>query len=62
MANIPQAVFTGRIGREPHHHVAIQELQDWAYTGNRLRRSPNVDLGYHAAKAACPSSIRCDAA
>ena len=23
-------------GREPRYHVAIEELQDWAYTGKRL--------------------------
>jgi len=34
--NIPRVLFTGRIGREPHYNVAIEELQDWAYTGNRL--------------------------
>lgn len=36
MVNIPRALFTGRTGREPRYHVAIGELQDWAYTGNRL--------------------------
>ena len=36
MVNIPRALFTGRTGREPCYHVAIEELQDWAYTGNRL--------------------------
>jgi hypothetical protein len=36
MVNIPRALFTGRTGREPRYHVAIEELQDWAYTGNRL--------------------------
>ena len=36
IVNIPRALFTGRIGREPRYHVAIEELQDWAYTGNRL--------------------------
>jgi hypothetical protein len=34
MVNIPRALFTGRTGREPRYHVAIEELQDWAYTGN----------------------------
>jgi hypothetical protein len=34
--NIPRALFTGRTGREPRYHVAIEELQDWTYTGNRL--------------------------
>ena len=23
-------------GREPRYHVAIEELQDWAYSGKRL--------------------------
>jgi hypothetical protein len=37
MVNIPRALFTGRTGREPRYHVAIEELQDWAYTGNRQK-------------------------
>ena len=36
MVNIPRALFTDRTGREPRYHVAIEELQDWAYTGKRL--------------------------
>ena len=36
MVNIPRALFTGRTGCEPRYHVAIEELQDWAYTGKRL--------------------------
>ena len=36
MLNIPRALFTGRTGREPRYHVAIEELQDWAYTGKPL--------------------------
>jgi hypothetical protein len=36
MVNIPRALFIGRTGREPRYHVAIEELQDWTYTGNRL--------------------------
>jgi hypothetical protein len=36
IVNIPRALFTSRTGREPRYHVAIEELQDWAYTGNRL--------------------------
>jgi hypothetical protein len=36
MVNIPRALFTGRTGREPRYHVAIEELQDWTYTGNRF--------------------------
>jgi hypothetical protein len=36
MVNIPRALFTSRTGREPRYHVAIEELQDWAYTGKPL--------------------------
>ena len=36
MVNIPRAIFNGRTGREPRYHVAIEELRDWTYTGNRL--------------------------
>jgi hypothetical protein len=36
MVNIPRALFTGRTGREPRYHVAIEELQDWTYRGERL--------------------------
>ena len=36
MVNIPRALFTTRTGREPRYHIAIEELQDWAYTGKRL--------------------------
>ena len=34
--NIPRGLFTSRTGREPRYHVAIEELQDWAYTGKRI--------------------------
>ena len=33
MVNIPRALFAGRTGREAKYHVAINELQDWAYLG-----------------------------
>ncbi len=36
MVNIPRALFTSRTGREPRYHIAIAELQDWAYTGKSL--------------------------
>jgi hypothetical protein len=36
MVNIPRAPFTGRTGREPRYHLAIEQLQDWTYTGERL--------------------------
>jgi hypothetical protein len=37
MVNIPRALITGRTGREPLYHIAIQELQEWTYTGERLK-------------------------
>ena len=33
MVNIPRALFSSRTGRQPLYHIAIEELQDWAYTG-----------------------------
>jgi hypothetical protein len=36
MANIPRALFDGRTGREPLYHVAIEELQEWTYLGERV--------------------------
>ena len=36
MVNIPRALFTSRTGREPRYHIAIEELQDWTYTGEPL--------------------------
>ncbi|MGA2290932.1 GFA family protein [Bradyrhizobium sp.] len=36
MVNIPRALFSGRTGRKPLYHVAIEELQEWAYTGEPL--------------------------
>lgn len=36
MINIPRALFTGRTGREPLYHIAIEELQEWTYRGERL--------------------------
>jgi hypothetical protein len=36
MVNIPRALFSSRTGRAPRYHAAIEELQDWTYTGNRL--------------------------
>lgn len=34
--NIPRALFTARTGREPRYHLNIADLQDWAYTGEKL--------------------------
>ena len=36
MVNIPRALFAGRTGRDPRYHIAVEELQDWAYTGKTL--------------------------
>src|ERR1700755_2031123 len=36
MVNIPRALFSGRTGRQPLYHIAIDELQEWAYTGEPL--------------------------
>ena len=36
MVNIPRALFNGRTGRQPLYHIAIEELQEWAYTGEPL--------------------------
>lgn len=34
--NIPRALFTSGVGREPRYHVAIDQLQEWTYLGERL--------------------------
>jgi hypothetical protein len=36
MVNIPRALFSGRTGRQPLYHLAIEERQEWAYTGEPL--------------------------
>ncbi len=36
MVNVPRALFSGRSGRQPLYHIAIEELQEWAYTGEPL--------------------------
>ncbi|HVX78823.1 MAG TPA: GFA family protein [Bradyrhizobium sp.] len=36
MVNISRALFSGRTGRQPLYHLAIEELQEWAYTGEPL--------------------------
>ncbi len=36
MVNIPRALFSGRTGRQPLYHLAIEELQEWAYAGEPL--------------------------
>jgi hypothetical protein len=34
--NIPRALFASGTGREPRYHIAIDQLQDWAYLGEPL--------------------------
>ena len=36
MINIPRALFQSRTGRQPIYHIAIDEMQDWAYGGEPL--------------------------
>jgi hypothetical protein len=36
MVNLPRSLFAERTGREPRYHIAIDELQDWIYTGASL--------------------------
>jgi hypothetical protein len=36
MVNIPRALFAGRTGRQPLYHIAIEEMQEWTYTGEPL--------------------------
>ena len=36
MVNIPRALFAERTGRQPLYHIAIEELQEWTYTGEHL--------------------------
>jgi hypothetical protein len=35
--NIPRALFSSGVGREPRYHVGIDQLQEWTYTGEKLR-------------------------
>ncbi len=35
--NIPRALFSSGVGREPRYHVAIDELRGWAYLGEGLK-------------------------
>ena len=35
-STFPRALFSGRTGRQPLYHIAIEELQEWAYTGEPL--------------------------
>lgn len=34
--NMPRALFTTRVGREPRYHAGLKEMADWAYNGEAL--------------------------
>ncbi len=34
--NIPRALFTSGVGREPRYHIAIDQMQEWTYLGEKL--------------------------
>jgi len=34
--NVPRALFTSGVAREPRYHIAIDELQEWTYLGEKL--------------------------
>lgn len=34
--NIPRALFSSGIGREPRYHIATDQLQEWTYLGEPL--------------------------
>jgi hypothetical protein len=36
MVNLPRALFTSGVGREPRYHLSIHETPDWAYAGEKL--------------------------
>jgi hypothetical protein len=36
MVNLPRALFSGRTGRQPLYHIAIEQLQEWTWTGEPL--------------------------
>jgi hypothetical protein len=36
MVNIPRGLFETRTGREPRYHLAIEEMPEWIYLGEKL--------------------------
>ena len=36
MVNIPRALFSGRVGREPRYHVGLDDAAEWEYRGEAL--------------------------
>ena len=37
MVNIPRALFSSGVGREPLYHIGIEQEPGWAYRGERLK-------------------------
>lgn len=57
MVNLPRALFTGRTGRDVKYHVAIEQLQDWAYLGapvSPLKGYPGVTVETSRKRAKAP--------
>jgi len=62
MVNIPRALFSGRTGRQPLYHIAIEELQEWAYAGEPLvplRVFPAWSGSARKRRRSAPSSKGC---
>ncbi len=36
MINLPRALFSGRVGREPRYHIAVEASPEWAYAQEPL--------------------------
>jgi hypothetical protein len=54
--NIPRTLFQSRTGRQPIYHIAIEEVQDWAYAGEPLiplKAYPGVFASDPRRKAPC---------
>lgn len=57
MVNLPRSLFTARTGREVKYHVAIEQLQDWAYIGapvGPLKGYPGVTVEKSRKRAKTP--------
>ena len=60
MVNLPRALFAERTGREARYHIAIDQLQDWAYGGQPLvplKGYPGVVQERPRKKRAAPASL-----
>jgi hypothetical protein len=60
MVNLPRALFAGRTGREARYHIAIDQLQDWAYGGQPLvplKGYPGVVQERPRKKRTAPASL-----